>query len=34
MDLVYIGLILALGALTLGLIAACERLMGGAEDKR
>jgi hypothetical protein len=34
MDVVYIILIVALGALTLGLVAVFGRLMSGSEEKR
>lgn len=34
MDLIYVGLCLLLCALSFGLIAMCEKLMAGAEDKR
>lgn len=34
MDLVYIGLTAFLIVLTLGLIAACDRLMNGKQDAR
>lgn len=34
MDLIYIGLVLLLCALSFGLVKLCEQLMAGAEDKR